>query len=67
MERLRKNHFAGGTCKLSSDQLTELEAYLEQNLCETTAQVVAHVSDIYGVTYTTAGMCDLLKLALCAS
>ena len=56
-----KNPFAGGTCKLSLEQLTELEAYLEQNLCETTAQVVVHVSNTYGINYTTAGMCDLLK------
>jgi transposase len=56
-----KNPFSGGTCKLLDDQITELETYLESNLCETTAEVVAHVVNTYGVKYTTAGMCELLK------
>lgn len=56
-----KNPFAGGTCKLSIEQLAVLEVHLEQNLHETTAQVVAHIAETYGVTYTTSGVCELLK------
>ncbi len=56
-----KNPYTGGTCKLTTIQLDELASYLEENLCETTAEVVAHVSNQYGVEYTTAGMSELLK------
>ena len=56
-----KNPFTGGICKLTSVQLSELEGYLEENLCETTAQVAAYVYETFGVSYTTAGMRELLK------
>jgi transposase len=55
------NPYSGGICKLTAVQLDELANYLEQNLCETTAQVVFYVGKTYGVKYTTAGMSELLK------
>ena len=61
LKEFLKNPFSGGACKLTALQLSELGAYLEQNLCETTAQIVAHAADTYEVNYTTAGMCELLK------
>lgn len=56
-----KSPYTGGTCKLTTIQLDELASYLEENLCETTAEIVAYVSNQYGVKYTTAGMSELLK------
>ena len=61
IDEFLKNPFSGGSCKLTAIQLAELELYLEQNLCETTVQVVAHVRENYGIEYTSAGMCVLLK------
>jgi transposase len=61
MEEFLKSPFAGGICKLTALQLSELEAYLDKNLCETTAQIVAYVADTYHVEYTIAGMRELLK------
>jgi transposase len=56
-----KSPFSGGVCKLSEDQLVELERYVEENLCETTAQVADYVHEKFGISYTPAGICELLK------
>lgn len=56
-----KSRYSGGKCKLNDYQLEELSAHLDENLCETTAEIIAHVATAYNVQYTTAGMADLLK------
>ena len=61
LKEFLRNPFEGGTCKLSIEQVKELECFLEKNLCQTTAEIVNHVRETYEITYTTGGMCDLLK------
>lgn len=54
------DHYLGSFSKLSTIQLEELTAHLEQNTYLTVEAVVAHVEETYDVLYSVSGMTDLL-------
>jgi transposase len=56
-----KNLFSGGVCKLDAQQIVLLENYLDENLCETTAEVICYVQSEFEITYTSGGMSALLR------
>jgi transposase len=61
LEEYIKNPFTGGTCKLEADQLQILEHYLDDNLCETTDEIIRFVEERFGITYARSGMAALLR------
>lgn len=54
------DHYLGSFSKLSAIQLQELEAHLEQNTYLTVEAVLAHVEEMYDISYSVSGMTDLL-------
>lgn len=60
LEGLLKMDYQGRVFKLPIEKMVELEEHLKKNLCQTTAQVVAHVYNNYGVLYSRSGMSALL-------
>jgi len=61
VERLCDDNFRGGLSFLSEEEQEQLKAQLKQNLYSTTAEIISHVEDKYGVNYSTSGMADLLR------
>lgn len=53
-------HWTGGTARLSLPQEQTLKAYLRDNTQRTAKDVVAHIKETYGVSFSTIGVTKLL-------
>ena len=62
-----KNPFSGGTCKLEIEQIALLEKYLDEQLCQSTDEVIDYIESQWTISYTRAGGClpYYVVLALC--
>lgn len=52
--------YTGKKAKLTDEELAELAVWLEENLCLTTNEIIAHVKKKHRVEYSHSGMADLL-------
>ena len=50
----------GSRGNLSSQQIEELDKHLKEKTYETTGQIIKHIEEAYGVTYTQSGVNNLL-------
>jgi len=59
----KKLHSAhqGSQGKLSGDQIVELKRHLNERMYDKACDIAAHVQEVYGVHYTTAGMTNWLQ------
>jgi len=57
---LLQDHYTGGTCKLTEDQLKRFVHHLENNVYLTAKEVCAFVAKSYGIVYSAKGMTSLL-------
>lgn len=60
IETLLTDDFHGRGGKLTTEQEFELRTHLEQNLYQTTKEIIAHVQERYAVSYSITGMHHLL-------
>lgn len=58
---LLKINYHGGHCKLSQEQLSELEDELDQTIHQTTQSVIQFVEQRYSEHYSISGMTSLLR------
>jgi transposase len=58
---LIQSNYQGGSYKLSTEQISELELYIENNIFSTSADICEHVLSKYGIKYTPNGMTHFLK------
>jgi transposase len=61
LEALMNDNYQGGFTKLTPEELSELELYLEENLYQRVEDIVEYVKKIYKQEYSVSGMTDLLK------
>lgn len=61
LKQYLKNPFSGGTCKLEFEQIALLERYLDDQLCQSTDEVIDYVESQWSISYTRAGMSALLR------
>lgn len=60
VKSLLLNQYKGGQARLSSNQLTELQSHLDENLYMQVSEIIFHVKKVYDVSYSVSGMTDLL-------
>ena len=59
--RLLKAKHQGSEGKLNDRQTQELKIHISENLYSTALEIAEHVKELYGVSYTVAGMTSWLK------
>ena len=60
LKALLDDNYAGAEPKLDAEQISELEAYLEEHIFPDAKSVIAHIHKQYGVCYSLSGVTDLL-------
>ena len=60
LEALLKDQYQGSEGKLSDEDENSLKAHLEERVYQTTSEVIGHIEDSYGVTYSITGCQKLM-------
>ena len=60
IDALLDDNYSGAEPKLTEQQMSELDDYLEEHLLPDAKSVIAHIVRTYGVRYSVSGVTDLL-------
>ncbi len=60
VEGLLKMNYRGSRPKLNEDQLAQLDAHLSQHVYLSSADIIAHIEQTFGIVYSVSGLTDLL-------
>lgn len=60
LDALLDDNYSGAEPRLNENQISELDAYLEEHILPDAKAVIAHIYKQYGVRYSVSGVTDLL-------
>lgn len=61
VEGLLEDHYSGGSSRLSSLQLEELDNHLQEHTYQSSKEIVAHIEKTCGIAYSSEGVKDILQ------